>query len=43
MVVGFLGIQILQVGVEVECPSLEVEAEGQVEEQSQVWGPAESS
>lgn len=42
VVVGLLGIQILQVGVGVERLSLEVEAEGQVVEQSQVWGPVES-
>lgn len=41
VVVGSLGIQILQVGVEVGRPLSEVEAEGPVEEQSQVWGPAE--
>lgn len=42
VVVGSLEIQILQLGVEVGCPWSEVEAEGQVEEQSRVWGPAES-
>lgn len=42
VVVGSLGIQILQVGVEVGCPWSEVEAEGQVGERSRVWGPAES-
>lgn len=42
VVVGSLEIQILQVGVEVGCPWPEVEAEGPVEEQSRVWGPAES-
>lgn len=42
VVVGLLGIQILQVGVGVGRLSLEVEVEGQVVEQSQVWGPAES-
>lgn len=42
VVVGSLEIQILQLGVEVGLPWSEVEAEGQVEEQSRVWGPAES-
>lgn len=42
VVVGSLGIQILQVGVGVGRLSLEVEAEGQVVEQSQVWDPVES-
>lgn len=36
-----LETQILQVVVEVECPS-EVEVEGQVGEQTQVWGPVEN-
>lgn len=42
VVVGSLKTQILQVVVGVECSSSEVEAEGQVVEQSRVWGLAES-
>lgn len=42
VVVAFLETQILQAVVGVECSSSEVEAEGQVVEQTQVWGLAES-
>lgn len=41
-VVGFLEIQILQVGVGVGHPWSEVEAEGRVVEPSRVWSPAVS-
>lgn len=42
VVVGSLETQILQVGVGVECPSWEVEVEGQVVEQNQAWGLVET-
>ena len=42
VVAGSLETQILQAVGGVECLSSEVEAEGQVVEQSRVWGLAES-
>lgn len=42
VVEGSLETQILQVVVGVECLSSEVEAEGQVVEQTRVWGLAQS-
>lgn len=42
VVAGLLETQILQAGVGVECLSSEVEVEGQVVEQTRVWGLVQS-